>query len=136
MLHKHEAGLIFRIRMGITQARKLQAIIFSEMCCPNTTRAEIMVNCWPACQRLGGRRLAEIAPSVARVALIYNPQSHAGQYFDSIEAAARSLAIKLIRVAFREAGDTERGIEAFARQPNGGRLVCQTRAPVCIASRS
>ena len=69
------------------------------------------------------RDVTEISPSVARVAVIYNPQIHTGQYFDSIEAAARSLAIKLIRVAFRVAGDTERGIEEFARQPNGGRLV-------------
>ncbi len=50
-------------------------------------------------------------------------QTHTGRYSESIEAAARSLAINLIRVAFREAGDIERGIEEFARQPNGRLLV-------------
>jgi putative ABC transport system substrate-binding protein len=75
---------------------------------------------------IGGKwleTLREIVPSVGRVALIYNPQTHTGQYFESIESAARKLAIKLVRVEFREAADIERGIEEFAREPNSGLLV-------------
>jgi putative tryptophan/tyrosine transport system substrate-binding protein len=67
--------------------------------------------------------LREIAPSVARVALIYNPATHTGQYFQSIETAARSLAVKLVRIAFHDAAGIEGGIDDFAREPNGGLLV-------------
>ena len=67
--------------------------MFSEMCCPNTTSAEITVNCWPACRRLGGRWLAEIAPSVTRGALIYHPQTHTGQYFESDGADANQFEL-------------------------------------------
>ena len=75
---------------------------------------------------IGGKwlqTLKEIAPSVARTGLIYNPRTHTGQYFQSIEAAAQSLAIKLVRLAFRDATDIEGGIVDLAREPNGGLLV-------------
>jgi putative ABC transport system substrate-binding protein len=75
---------------------------------------------------IGGKwlgTLKEIAPHVARVALIYNPETHTGQYFESIETAAQSLAVKLVRVAFRDAADIERGVGDLAHEPNGGLLV-------------
>jgi putative ABC transport system substrate-binding protein len=75
---------------------------------------------------IGGKwlgTLKEIAPRVARAALIYNPQTHTGQYFQSIETAAQSLGVELVRVAFHDASDIERGIDDFARAPNGGLLV-------------
>jgi putative tryptophan/tyrosine transport system substrate-binding protein len=75
---------------------------------------------------IGGKwlgTLKEIAPRVARGALIYNPQTHTGQYFQSIETAAQSLGVELVRVAFHDASDIERGIDDFARAPNGGLLV-------------
>jgi putative ABC transport system substrate-binding protein len=75
---------------------------------------------------IGGKwleTLKEIAPSVARIALIYNPETHTGQYFQLIETAAQSLAVKLVRVAFHDAADIERGINGFAREPHGGVLV-------------
>jgi hypothetical protein len=71
---------------------------------------------------MGGKwleTLSEIAPRIKRVALIYNPQTHTGQYFASIETAARSLAIEPVRAEFREAVDIERTVGDFARQPNG-----------------
>src|ERR1043166_921391 len=75
---------------------------------------------------MGGKwleTLREIAPRVARAALIYNPQTHTGQYFQSVETAAHSLAVKLVRVAFHDAADIERGIDDLAREPNAGLLV-------------
>jgi putative tryptophan/tyrosine transport system substrate-binding protein len=75
---------------------------------------------------IGGKwlgTLKEIAPGVARVALIYNPRTHTGQYFQSIESAAQSLSVELVRLAFADAADIERGIDDFARAPNGGLLV-------------
>jgi len=75
---------------------------------------------------MGGKwlqTLREIVPSVARVALIYNPQTHTGQNFPSIEAASRSLSVKTIPLPFRDAAEIEREIGNFAREPKGGLLV-------------
>jgi putative ABC transport system substrate-binding protein len=67
--------------------------------------------------------LREIAPAVARVALLYNPETHTGQHFQSIESASESLRMKLIRVPFRDAAGIDHGLDNFAREPNGGILV-------------
>jgi putative ABC transport system substrate-binding protein len=75
---------------------------------------------------IGGKwlgTLKEIAPRVARVALIYNPQTHTGQYFQSIETAAQSLSVEFVRLAFDDESHIERGIDEFVRAPNGGLLV-------------
>jgi len=75
---------------------------------------------------IGGKwleTLKEIAPAVTRVALIYNPRTHTGPYFQSIETAAQSLAVNLSRQPFSDAADIERGFDSFAREPNGGVLV-------------
>jgi putative ABC transport system substrate-binding protein len=67
--------------------------------------------------------LREIAPGVVRVALIYNPKTHTGQYFQSIEAASRSLAVKLIRVPFQNLAEIDQAIDNFALDANGSLLV-------------
>jgi ABC-type uncharacterized transport system substrate-binding protein len=67
--------------------------------------------------------LREIAPDVARVALIYNPQTHTGQHFQSIESASQSLAVKTIPLPFRDSAEIERALGDFAREPKGGLLV-------------
>jgi putative tryptophan/tyrosine transport system substrate-binding protein len=75
---------------------------------------------------MGGKwleTLKEIAPAVGRVTLVYNPRTHPGQYFQSIEDAARSLGVALVRLPFGAAGDIEHGLNEFAREPNGGVLV-------------
>ena len=75
---------------------------------------------------MGGKwleMLREIAPGLARVALIYNPLTHTGQHFQSIESASRSEAVIPIRLPFRDAAEIERMIDDFARGPNGGILV-------------
>jgi putative ABC transport system substrate-binding protein len=67
--------------------------------------------------------LREIAPSVMRVGLIYNPKTHTGQYFDSIETAGRALGVKPIRLAFGNAVEIEKALTDFARERRGGLLV-------------
>jgi putative tryptophan/tyrosine transport system substrate-binding protein len=64
--------------------------------------------------------LKEIAPQVARVAVIRDPEISAGTgQFGAIQAAAPSLGFGLIAVNPREASEIERAIAAFARTPNG-----------------
>jgi len=67
--------------------------------------------------------LSEVAPSINRVGLIYNPKTHTGQYFQSIETAARLLSVKVVRIAFSDVTTLERRIDEFARELGGGLVV-------------
>jgi putative tryptophan/tyrosine transport system substrate-binding protein len=68
--------------------------------------------------------LKEIAPGIARVALLTDPKTTDSDYFvRGAEAAAPSLAIEAVRSNVETAADIERAIEAFARVPNGGLVV-------------
>jgi len=67
--------------------------------------------------------LREIAPGVARVALIYNPLTHTGQHFPSIESAARSLGVIPVQLPFHDAAEIKRTIDEFVREPDGGLLI-------------
>jgi putative ABC transport system substrate-binding protein len=65
--------------------------------------------------------LKEIAPQLARAALIANPKSTPFDYFvRAAEARASSLAVKLMPSPAENAADIERVIGSFAREPNGG----------------
>ena len=70
-------------------------------------------------------RLKGVAPQVARVAIIYNPQTapYAGSFLHSIETAGPVLAIQPIAIPIRDAGTIEKAIEAFAREINSSLLV-------------
>jgi putative ABC transport system substrate-binding protein len=75
---------------------------------------------------LGGKwleTLREIFPGLVRVGLIYNPSTHTGQYFKSIETASRSLAVEFVKIPYRDVEEIVRGLDEFARQPNRGLLV-------------
>jgi ABC-type uncharacterized transport system substrate-binding protein len=75
---------------------------------------------------MGGKwlqTLKEIAPDVARVALIYNPQTHTGQHFQSIGSVSQAMAVNAIRLPFSNAAEIERALGDFAREPKGGLLV-------------
>jgi putative ABC transport system substrate-binding protein len=67
--------------------------------------------------------LKEVAPGVGRIALIFNPQTHTGQYFGSIEVAASSFAMEAIKTPIHDAAEIKRAIDAFALAPTGGLLV-------------
>jgi ABC-type uncharacterized transport system substrate-binding protein len=68
--------------------------------------------------------LKEIAPRLERVALVANPKNPIYGYFlRAAEAAATSLAIKLIPNPVVTAADIEHAIASFAVAPNGGLLL-------------
>jgi ABC-type uncharacterized transport system substrate-binding protein len=72
--------------------------------------------------------LKEAAPQVNRVGLLQNARLLANAnaeigYYPSIEEAARVLAVKAIRIPYRDAVEIVHGIEAFAAEPNGGLIV-------------
>jgi putative tryptophan/tyrosine transport system substrate-binding protein len=68
--------------------------------------------------------LKEIAPRLARVALVADPRSPVHDYFvRNADAAASSLAIELVPGLVENATDIERFLDTFARLPDGGLLL-------------
>ena len=68
--------------------------------------------------------LKEIAPNLARVALLANPKRTAYEYFlRNATAAASSLGIEIISSPVGNVADIEQSISSLAQQDNGG-LLC------------
>jgi len=68
--------------------------------------------------------LKEIAPSVARVAVVRDAFVPAGSGgFAAIQTAAPALGVELTPVGVHDTDEIERGIAEFARGPNGGLIV-------------
>ena len=74
---------------------------------------------------LGGKwldLLKEVAPDLARVAVMFNPEASPQSRFfmPVIEAAATSLGVQAIAVPIRATADIEPALASFARAPNSG----------------
>jgi putative ABC transport system substrate-binding protein len=69
--------------------------------------------------------LKQIAPRVARVALIFNPETapYADLFQRPVEAAAPAFAVTPVTATARSAAELEREVGLFARAPNGGLMV-------------
>jgi putative ABC transport system substrate-binding protein len=65
--------------------------------------------------------LKEMAPRLARAALVAGPKTTAYDYFvRNAEVAGSSLGIEIVPTPVADAADIERGIESFSRVANGG----------------
>jgi putative ABC transport system substrate-binding protein len=75
--------------------------------------------------------LRELAPAVKRAAVLRDPSYGAciGQ-FAAIQSATSSSSVELSAVDDRDAGEIERAITAFAREPNGGVIITASSASV------
>ena len=68
--------------------------------------------------------LKQIAPGVARAAVLRDPTAGAGNgQFGAIQTAAQALGVEVNPVNMRNAGDIERAVTTFARAPNSGLIV-------------
>jgi putative ABC transport system substrate-binding protein len=69
--------------------------------------------------------LKEIAPRVARVALMFNPQAGAQSrlFYQSIEGAAPRFAVEATMAPVHATADIEKVMESFGREPGGG-IIC------------
>jgi len=68
--------------------------------------------------------LKEIAPRVTRAAVLRDPAIPQGTgQWGAIQTAGPSVGIEVSPINVREAGEIERTVAAFARQPNGGLIV-------------
>jgi putative ABC transport system substrate-binding protein len=77
---------------------------------------------------LGGKwleLLKEIAPRIARVAMLFNPTSatYAEYYLNPFKAAAPSLAVEAIAAPVRDASELASVIATQAHEPNSGLIV-------------
>jgi putative ABC transport system substrate-binding protein len=69
--------------------------------------------------------LKEVVPGLARVAVMFNPDSSPQfKYFmRAIEAAAPSRGVQAIAMPIRATGEIEPALSGFARQPSGGLIL-------------
>jgi putative ABC transport system substrate-binding protein len=69
--------------------------------------------------------LKEVAPTLARVAVMFNPDTSPQSKFfmRSIEVAAPSLGVQPVVVPVRTTADIEPALENLARQPNSGLML-------------
>jgi putative tryptophan/tyrosine transport system substrate-binding protein len=69
--------------------------------------------------------LKEIAPRVARVAMLFNPAvaPYAETFLNPFKAAASSFAVEAIAAPVRDMSELESVVAAQARAPNGGLIV-------------
>jgi putative ABC transport system substrate-binding protein len=78
--------------------------------------------------------IKEVAPSVTRVGMLRDLTNPAGTgLFGAAQTVAPSLGVEVSPIGLRGAAEIERGIEAFARQPNGGLIV--TPSSLSIVNR-
>ena len=68
--------------------------------------------------------LKQVAPGVARVAVLRDPANPSGMgQWGVIQAVSPSFGVELRPVDNRNADEIERGITTFAQEPNGGMIV-------------
>jgi putative ABC transport system substrate-binding protein len=67
--------------------------------------------------------LKEVAPGLARVAALFNPKTHTGQYWDVLEAATQSLGVTFRKAAVEDDDGVAHAVEAMAGEPAGGLMV-------------
>jgi putative ABC transport system substrate-binding protein len=69
--------------------------------------------------------LKEIAPDLARVAVMFNPDTSPQSKFfmRSIGASTPSLGVEVIVLPVRATADIEPALDSFAREPNGGLIL-------------
>ena len=78
--------------------------------------------------------LKECAPSVDRIAVVFDPANPTwAAYLRTIEAAAPSFGVRLIPAGVRDAAEITQRVAAFARDPNGALVVIP--GPVTIGHR-
>jgi len=66
--------------------------------------------------------LKEVDPRIARVAVIYNPQTapFAGLFLRSVESAAPTFAVEAVAMPIQSDADIETALAMFATQPSSG----------------
>ena len=67
--------------------------------------------------------LKEVVPLLVRVAALFNPQTHTGQYWGVLEAAAQTVNVQFEKAAVADAVEIERAVKGMSGEPRGGLMV-------------
>jgi putative tryptophan/tyrosine transport system substrate-binding protein len=67
--------------------------------------------------------LRDVAPERMRAGLLFNPNTHSGQYFHIIETTAPSLGMESSQLPVQDAAGIERAIASLGRDVNAGLIV-------------
>jgi putative ABC transport system substrate-binding protein len=67
--------------------------------------------------------LRDVAPDRTRAGLLFNPNTHSGQYFRMIETTAPSLGMESFRLPVQDAAGIERAISSLGHDVNAGLIV-------------
>jgi putative ABC transport system substrate-binding protein len=69
--------------------------------------------------------LKEITPDLARVGVVFNPETSPQSkfYMQSIEASATTLGVKALTLLLHATSDIEPALEEFSHQPDGGLIL-------------
>ena len=67
--------------------------------------------------------LKELAPRTTRAALIFNPNTHSGQFFRLLEAAGPTLGVKPVQTPVLDTAGIERALASLGGDKNVGLLV-------------
>ena len=67
--------------------------------------------------------LKEIAPHVARVAILSNPDANPASWFPSAVAAAPRFAVEVVAAPLRDSNEIEAAMAQWGREPNFGLIV-------------
>jgi putative ABC transport system substrate-binding protein len=67
--------------------------------------------------------LKEVTPRLARVAALFNPKTHTGQYWDVLDTTTQSLGVTFGKAAVEDDGGIARALETMAGEPPGGLIV-------------
>jgi ABC-type uncharacterized transport system substrate-binding protein len=81
--------------------------------------------------------LKEVAPRITRAAVLRDPSNAAGiGQWAVLQAVAPSVGVELSSLDMRDAGETERRIDAFARRSNGGLIIRSSAERTAAARRA
>jgi putative ABC transport system substrate-binding protein len=67
--------------------------------------------------------LKEIAPHVARVAILFNPDANSASWFAAAAAVAPRFAVEVVEAPLRDSNEIEAAMAQWGRQPNYGLIV-------------
>jgi putative ABC transport system substrate-binding protein len=67
--------------------------------------------------------LKEIAPQVARVAILFNPDAHSASWFAAAAAIAPRFSVEVVEAPLRDSNEIEAAMAQWGRQPNYGLIV-------------
>src|SRR6516162_7932 len=67
--------------------------------------------------------LKEIAPHVARVAILFNPDANSASWFAAAAAVAPRFAVEVVEAPLRDSNEIEAAMAQWGREPNYGLIV-------------